>query len=181
VIRVNLFATLRPVVGARTVELALTDGATVRGVVEALLARHPRLRPLLVDAAGELHPYVHVFVNGRDAPRLAGGVDTVIGPDDTIDIFPAVAGGCARQSRHSRDVRGVPIWLLVEYLVELGGRRESDTSLAGEGWRARLTPLADVQIGALRIGEVRVEIEGDAACVARLELGLTPKLLRAGG
>ena len=90
---VNLYATLRPVAGVRTVELALGEGPTVRRVVAALIARHPRLEPMLVDASGALHPYVHVFVNGRDAPRLADGIETVLGPSDTIDIFPAVAGG----------------------------------------------------------------------------------------
>jgi molybdopterin synthase sulfur carrier subunit len=93
VTRVNLYATLRPVVGARTVELALAEGATVRSVVTELVERHPALAPLLLDSTGTLHPYVHVFVNGRDAPLLPDGVETALGAQDTIDIFPAVAGG----------------------------------------------------------------------------------------
>ena len=90
---VNIYATLRAVVGARTVELALSQGSTVRSVVVQLIARHPALGPQLVDPAGALLPYIHVFVNGRDATYLHHGVDTALGSQDTIDIFPAVAGG----------------------------------------------------------------------------------------
>ena len=55
--------------------------------------RFPPLREQLLDANGKLYSHVHVFINGRDAPYLPNGVATVIAPGDTIDIFPAVAGG----------------------------------------------------------------------------------------
>lgn len=31
--------------------------------------------------------------DGRDAPYLPGGLEAMIGPDNTVDIYPAVAGG----------------------------------------------------------------------------------------
>jgi molybdopterin synthase sulfur carrier subunit len=40
-----------------------------------------------------LWPHVHVFVNGRDAPYLENGVQTIIKSTDTVNIFPAVGGG----------------------------------------------------------------------------------------
>lgn len=91
--QVNFYATLRPIVGGRTVEFDLPDGITVRELIEAVITRFPPLRRELLNEQGMLYPHVHVFVNGRDAPYLPEGVETVIRAGDTVDIFPAVAGG----------------------------------------------------------------------------------------
>lgn len=91
--RVNFYATLRPIVGGRTVEFDLEPGITVRELVDVMVERFPPLREQLLNERGELYPHVHVFINGRDAPYLEHGMATVIGPDDTADVFPAVAGG----------------------------------------------------------------------------------------
>jgi molybdopterin synthase sulfur carrier subunit len=91
--QINFYATLRPIVGGRTVQLDLGDDVTVRRLVAAVVERFPPLRKELLNAEGNLYPHVHVFVNGRDAPYLPDGVETLIQPGDTIDIFPAVAGG----------------------------------------------------------------------------------------
>jgi len=79
------------------------------------------------------------------------------------------------------DIRGIPLWLLREYLVDLGGQAQSDGQVTGPGWRGRLTRLEDFRIGSLRVGEVRLELTGEDEAVARVERGLRPKLLRAGG
>jgi molybdopterin synthase sulfur carrier subunit len=91
--RVNFYATLRPVVGARSVEIPLDTAVSVRGMVDAVVTRYPSLRPLLLDEQGDLVGHVHVFIDGRDAPYLPGGLEATIGPDSTVDIYPAVAGG----------------------------------------------------------------------------------------
>lgn len=91
--QVNFYATLRPIVGGRTIEFELDHGISVQELVDAAVTRFPPLRAQLLDAHGKLYSHVHVFVNGRDAPYLPDGVATVIAPGDTIDIFPAVAGG----------------------------------------------------------------------------------------
>lgn len=90
---VNFYATLRPIVGGRTVEFELEHGISVQELVDAVVTRFPPLRAQLLDQNGKLFSHVHVFINGRDAPYLPDGVETVIAPGDTIDIFPAVAGG----------------------------------------------------------------------------------------
>ncbi len=87
----------------------------------------------------------------------------------------------AEPARWTRDVRGVPLWLLREYLVELGGRAETDETVVGVGWRARLVQLDDYQIGSLRVGEVEVSVTGDAAALERLAAGLERKLATRGG
>lgn len=53
--------------------------------------------------------------------------------------------------------------------------------VVGPGWQVQLTRLADFQIGSLRVGEVRMELRGEADVVAALERALWPRLLRGGG
>ena len=81
----------------------------------------------------------------------------------------------------SRDVRGIPLWLLRAYLVEAGGTAESDHVVVGDGWQVRLTQLEDFEVGSLRVGEIRVEWEGEGEAFARMQEILEQKLLRAGG
>lgn len=91
--RVNFYATLRQIVGKKTVEIDLPVGSTAVQLVEAVLDEYPRMRPELLDENGDLHGHIHIFVNGRDAPYLENKLDTVIKPTDKIDIFPPVGGG----------------------------------------------------------------------------------------
>jgi molybdopterin synthase sulfur carrier subunit len=90
--RVRVYATLRPIVGGREVELDLTPGSTVRDVIDAMVARWPELEPLLLDD-GALSRRAHVFVDGRSARHLPDGEKTVIRAGQSIDVSPAVAGG----------------------------------------------------------------------------------------
>ncbi len=83
--------------------------------------------------------------------------------------------------QHRFEIRSIPIWLLQRYLEDLEGQVGQDGWLYGSGWQARLTQIDDYCIGALRVGQVRVELQGEAATVARLQAALEPKLLRAGG
>ena len=54
----------------------------------------------------------------------------------------------------SRELRSLPIWLLGEYLEELGGERLRNWDFAGPGWQASLTQIEDYTIGSLRVGQV---------------------------
>lgn len=76
---------------------------------------------------------------------------------------------------------GIPLWLLHEYVEQVGGRPDDDGWLHGPGWRVRLTRADDDQIGALRVGQVRLDVQGSAEGVRALRRAITPKLLRAGG
>jgi len=78
-------------------------------------------------------------------------------------------------------ITGIPLWLVQEYIEELGGRLESDGWLRGEVWRARLTQVEDYQIGSLRVGQVSLELEGQAPALESLQAALNKRLLRAGG
>lgn len=91
--KINFFATLRQIVGQKSVEFMLEEGTTVRQMVEIVVTRYPPMRVELLDETGNLWRHVHVFVNGRDAPYLPDGLQTVIQANDVVNIFPAVGGG----------------------------------------------------------------------------------------
>jgi molybdopterin synthase sulfur carrier subunit len=91
--KVNFYATLREITGKKSVDFDLADGVTVREMLEEVFKQYPLLRKKMMTAENELHAYVHVFVNGRDAPYLADVLETHISSADKLDIFPAVGGG----------------------------------------------------------------------------------------
>lgn len=91
--KINFYATLRQITQARTIDFDLPQDPSVRELVEIVVTRFPPMRRELLNDAGELYPHVHVFVNGRDAPYLTDGMDTIVKPTDKISIFPAVGGG----------------------------------------------------------------------------------------
>jgi len=83
--------------------------------------------------------------------------------------------------REVRELRALPLWLLREYLLDLGGSEQPDGSLAGPGWQARLTQLENFTIGSLSVGQIRLEWQAEEAANARVWPELEKKLLRAGG
>ena len=91
--KVHFFATLRPIVGGKTVEFDVDHCVTVQELLTIMTTRFPKLRDELLDETGRLHGHVHFFVNGRDAQFLSNGADTPIMPDDVVNVFPAVGGG----------------------------------------------------------------------------------------
>lgn len=91
--KINFYATLRQITQERTVDFDLPQTPSVRELVEIVVTRYPPMRRELLNADGELYPHVHVFVNGRDAPYLTDGMDTIVNSTDKISIFPAVGGG----------------------------------------------------------------------------------------
>ena len=91
--KVNFYATLRQIIGQKTVEFDLRQGTTAAQLVDTILERFPLMRPELIDENGDLHSHIHIFINGRDVPFLENKLDTVIEPTDKIDIFPPVGGG----------------------------------------------------------------------------------------
>jgi hypothetical protein len=79
-----------------------------------------------------------------------------------------------------REIRGIPMFLLKEYLKDLGGHQEKRNLIVGEGWRAQLKRMEPFRIGSIEVGQARLtlEIEDDLAddFMARFSL----KTLRAG-
>jgi sulfur-carrier protein len=91
--QVNFYATLRQIVGGKTIELPWEAGTTAAQVLEQAITRFPALREQLLDAQGQLYGHVHFLVNGRDIRFLENRLETALQPEDVISIFPAVGGG----------------------------------------------------------------------------------------
>jgi sulfur-carrier protein len=68
------------------------DGETVAEVLESLYAEHPAVRQQLEGSDGGLHRFVNIYLNDEDV-RLLEWLETPVGPDDTLTILPAMAGG----------------------------------------------------------------------------------------
>lgn len=77
-------------------------------------------------------------------------------------------------------LHAIPLWLLREYLEELGGEAVADDQVVGDGWQARLVKQPPRQVGSLRVGIVQILLEGTAEALAALLPQLEKKTLRAG-
>jgi molybdopterin converting factor small subunit len=87
--RVRIPPTLRAEVGgARELEAA---GDTVGEVIEDLVERYPPLRAQLFRN-GDIGTFVNVYLGGEDV-RTLEGLETAVGPDSTVILLPAMAGG----------------------------------------------------------------------------------------
>lgn len=91
---VNFYATLRQIVGGKSVEFPIETGTTVNRLLLEVLHRYPAMEKELLDEQGNMYGHVHIFINGRDVQFLTDSMDTKISINDRIDIFPAVGGGC---------------------------------------------------------------------------------------
>jgi len=77
-----------PTQGLERIEVA---GHTVRDCIDAVSARFPGFRPLVLDANGKVHRFVKLFRNGD---QLAGDVlATAIAEGDQLEVIAAIAGG----------------------------------------------------------------------------------------
>jgi molybdopterin converting factor small subunit len=68
------------------------EGSNVGEVLRALASQHPATESQLFSPEGELNRYVNVYVNDEDV-RVLDGLETSVGPNDTLVILPAMAGG----------------------------------------------------------------------------------------
>ena len=91
--KVKFYATLREIVGGKTVELPLEDGVTAQELFDKMIELYPGLQKELLDDAGNLHGHVHFFINGRDIQFYDEAWDKRILPDDVVTVFPAIGGG----------------------------------------------------------------------------------------
>ena len=65
---------------------------TLAGVIEALEAAAPGISARVLDDAGALRRFVHIYVDDEDV-RFTDGLATPTKPGAQISIIPAVAGG----------------------------------------------------------------------------------------
>lgn len=75
----------------------------------------------------------------------------------------------------------IPLWLMKEYLTELGAKETEENVLVAEKWQASVAKGEPFKLGSLRVGVTDVEISGDEAAIEAMLEKLHWKTLRGGG
>lgn len=91
-VQMRFFATFREAVGSKTIERDY-GVTTVGDALRELESEFPGLAGELLED-GRVRPQVNVLLNGRDVEHEEG-IDTGLDDEDTLSIFPPVAGGRA--------------------------------------------------------------------------------------
>ena len=64
------------------------EASTVGELLSVLERSHPAMAGWILDERGMIRRHINVFVNGE-----MGEQDTAVGPDDRVDVLPAISGG----------------------------------------------------------------------------------------
>lgn len=91
-VKISFYATLRPIVGARSIEVDLAETSSVQDLVNLLSDRWPDLNEHLFDEDGALSRRVNIMLDGRNI-RWLEGLATPVRSAQKVEIFPPVAGG----------------------------------------------------------------------------------------
>jgi sulfur-carrier protein len=91
--KINFYATLRAIVGQKTIQIDLPTGATARQLIDLAVADYPGLGPELLDENGKFRSHMKMFINGREVVYLVEEFRYIMKPTDKVDIFPPVGGG----------------------------------------------------------------------------------------
>lgn len=89
---IKMYATLREVVGGKSVRLNHAEARTMQQILQELFGMFPTLEAKLLLKDGTMHSAFHFLVNGRDA-RYLDGLETLVKPTDDVRVFPPVGGG----------------------------------------------------------------------------------------
>lgn len=83
---VRLRGTLRKLAGGRSDHSV--EGGTVGDLLRELERAQPAVSGWILDERGLIRRHINVFVNGD-----YGREETPVGPQDRIDVLPAISGG----------------------------------------------------------------------------------------
>jgi hypothetical protein len=81
----------------------------------------------------------------------------------------------------TREMRGIPLWLLREYLEEMGGTAINDNLVQADEWKVTLTKMEPFKIGSLEVGQVLLAIDVEENHADDFFNQFNKKTLRAGG
>ena len=86
---VRLAPVLRASVGG--VKQVSATGETLAAVLSNLYANYPALKEQ-IQPGDQLSRFINIYVNDQDIRHLQG-LETSVGPSDTVILLPAMAGG----------------------------------------------------------------------------------------
>ncbi len=67
------------------------SGSTLAEVLADLYSRYPALKEQ-IQPEESLSRFINVYINDQDV-RYLNGIDSAVGPADTVILLPAMAGG----------------------------------------------------------------------------------------
>jgi len=79
------------------------------------------------------------------------------------------------------EMRGIPYFLLKEYLQEMGGTLLEENFIQGAGWSARLERMEPFKLFSLSFGQTRLTVEMEDHVADDFIERFKKKTLRAGG
>lgn len=82
---VTLHGPLKKIAGRSEQAVA---GSTVGELLRELERAQPAVGGWILDERGHIRRHLNVFVNGEQSDA-----DTAVGPDDRVEILPAISGG----------------------------------------------------------------------------------------
>jgi molybdopterin converting factor small subunit len=68
------------------------EGSNLNEVLANLYERYPALKEQIQPEGEKLSRFINVYVNDQDV-RYLHGLETSVGPGDTVILLPAMAGG----------------------------------------------------------------------------------------
>jgi len=86
---VRLAPVLRPSIGGS--KQVSAQGSNLSEVLSDLYSRYPALKEQ-IQPDESLSRFINVYVNDQDV-RFLKGLETHVGPNDTVILLPAMAGG----------------------------------------------------------------------------------------
>ncbi len=90
--RVRAFTSVRDLLGAGSLEIAIGEGTPLRLVLRELAAQHPALDAKLWDSSEKPTGQIRLLLNGH-ALDTTSGFDTLVGDADTLGLFAPLGGG----------------------------------------------------------------------------------------
>jgi len=87
-VTIKLFANLREKAKKAKIDITGTD---LKEVLDLLIEQYEGLEELIFSN-GDIHPFIHVMVNGISV-KDKDGLDTILHDGDEIALFPPVSGG----------------------------------------------------------------------------------------
>lgn len=189
-IELRFFATFRQAVGSKTIDRTFDADADVGTVLRALEGEFDGLEGEILDDQGELRPQLSVLKDGREVVHMEG-LDTLLEDGDAVSVFPPVAGGEDTEEsttdadgepvRREKSFRGISERLAREYLVNLGGEKAGEHTVAGPDWTVETSAETVNVAGSMTLTEVTVVFEGPPATLDPLMEQFGRKAMRAGG
>ena len=79
------------------------------------------------------------------------------------------------------EMRGIPYYLLKEYLQELGGTLDDEDFIQGDGWSVKIEKMEPYRLFSLSVGQSRLTMELEERVADDFLERFQKKTLRAGG